>query len=102
MVEWLRAQLDEDEQRAADVHDRGCDAVRYVEGEPLFDPCDCGWPARVLAEVTAKRAILNYFDRLDTHVLDNNCWAQPGTEEARAHLAAPYADQPGYREEWRP
>jgi hypothetical protein len=61
-------------------------------------------PARVLAEVAAKRAII------DEHapVVDGSQGRRwfVGSESQSSLtlrlLALPYADQPGYREEWRP
>jgi hypothetical protein len=55
-------------------------------------------PARVLAEVVAKRRILDLFTPPVSE------W---GSETLRLYglaqlLALPYADRPGYREEWRP
>lgn len=49
-------------------------------------------PARVVAEVAAKRAILDLHEELH----------EPALYEAVRWLAAPYADQPGYEEAWRP
>jgi hypothetical protein len=46
-------------------------------------------PARVLAEVQAKRRILDEFS-----------W-EAGETRAIMHLAQPYAGQPGWQEEWR-
>lgn len=61
-VAFLAARLDEDEAAAWSVHDVAkCDAILY-EDLPNVAPrdvhCDCGYPARVLREVAAKRAIL--------------------------------------------
>ena len=52
-------------------------------------------PARVLREVEAKRRLLDVADTLLTTGLEDGwdvVWA----------LALPYADRPGYREDWRP
>lgn len=57
-------------------------------------------PARVLAEVEAKRRLLVHVDLIWKH--------SPSPAEARAwqhavrHLALPYAGHPDYRQEWRP
>jgi hypothetical protein len=62
-------------------------------------------PARVLVEVEAKRRILDTYEEATNfyrvHV------AAPAGEvhglwTAIQWLALPYADQPGYRDEWRP
>jgi hypothetical protein len=50
-------------------------------------------PARVLAEVNAKRRILDEAVRLMSY---------DGEFQFLELLALPYADRPGYREEWRP
>lgn len=74
-------------------------------------------PARVLAEVEAKRRILDLHDgshecstlRRDTdwdgnptEEVDSCTWVAEGTCTTVQLLALPYADQEGYREEWRP
>ncbi|MFD8545696.1 DUF6221 family protein [Streptomyces sp. NPDC059649] len=54
-------------------------------------------PARVLREIDAKRRMLG---RINSHA------AVMGQDEVHGDLlrllALPYADRPGYREEWRP
>lgn len=84
LVAFLRERLDEDER----------------------DPG--GWsPARVLAEVDAKRRILDGFEpalaqeELDPADMENQ--AVLGTlERVAALLALPYAEHPDYRPEWAP
>jgi hypothetical protein len=131
LVTWLRAQLDEDERvaRAADAgrwlpEDKGITfeyrADDFHEGEAqarlVADSRAnqyhiASWdPARVLAEVDAKRQMLDLADRLAADADDAAMGTHP--EEAvtlaatarfiRATVALPYADQPGYRDEWRP
>ena len=58
-------------------------------------------PARVLAEVDAKRQLLDWLAREDERALDNNLWWWDG-DGARKLLALPYADHPDYDEAWRP
>jgi hypothetical protein len=60
-------------------------------------------PARVLAEVDAKRRILALHDEQHDCDGDPRSYADPyeGCRTLRL-LALPYADRPGYREEWRP
>lgn len=113
LVDFLRAQFDEeaDEARAAGgdewrrqdhpldtvaVYDSQGEPVVYDEGEPSeaqqvhiarHDP------ARVLRDVDAKRRVLDTLheeggDRMFADIF--------------RLLALPYADRPGYREEWRP
>lgn len=135
LVEFLRARLDEDE----------ADAKRAVPGPwaMVGEPRDTtvfsmpagisvahGWlrdlahiarhdPARVLAEVAAKRRILDELDAMP-HALDDGhhecpmveptAWKDPRCTCGQAELAdrvlrllaLPYAGRPGYREEWQP
>lgn len=65
-------------------------------------------PARVLAEIDAKRQIVEDFERADRY--SRTTWGQSNADQSRARtmgkvvrlLALPYADHPDYREEWRP
>lgn len=59
-------------------------------------------PAHVLADIAAKRAVLAYLQRVTEVMLDANLWtlADPRTTAMR-QLAAPYADHPDFRPEWR-
>lgn len=63
-------------------------------------------PARVLADVAAKRAIIAAADLSERAKLlpgDNVFgYHAPGLSIAIRHLAAAYADHPDYREEWKP
>lgn len=134
LVAWLRAQLDADEQaaRAASpgpwtVNDEsyaetiydanGQDVVsggRWNGEASVFDSTEdaihiARWnPARVLAEIDAKRRIIDRYlagdtDMGSTHGPD---WNEPESrqlgEDVLRLLALPYAGQPGYRDEWRP
>jgi len=58
-------------------------------------------PARALREIDTKRRLLEWLVRKDDWALDNNLWTWD-SDEALCLLALPYADRPGYREEWRP
>jgi hypothetical protein len=63
-------------------------------------------PARVLAEVGAKRRIIDLFAGVaselgDVPVSPYEGYAS-GLRDAVRLLALPYADRPGYRDEWRP
>jgi hypothetical protein len=142
MVAWLRAQLDEDERLAtgADPRGAGWSAPRdellvgaYVAipshivtgqlGSWSLAHIDRHDPARVLAEVAAKRLLIEAIQNLTPRFVDSSAgnqrfplvWemdgSQPGTWKQRVHedqrpallrlLALPYAGQPGWREEWR-
>jgi hypothetical protein len=113
---WLRKQLDDDERVAREaapgpwsvdamssepladvVADRG-DRVTSSYSEPCCDLADAQhialWdPARVLAEVDAKRRIIDEAIRLDGYDSEFSFLEM---------LALPYAGRLGYREAWRP
>jgi hypothetical protein len=124
LVAWLREQLDDDERVARACVDA---AGPERQGEPFTDGSGTaerdafpsypwgnldaeltfmqgpGHPARVLAEVDAKRRIV-------TMIVDRKTWRSvpPPTfidldieSQVLELLALPYADRPGYREEWR-
>jgi hypothetical protein len=89
LVTWLRAQLDVDEAEADTVlspppghYDKGWQADKLRE-----------YAMRELAEVDAKRRIIDEAVRLAGY---------DGEFQFLEMLALPYADRPGYREEWRP
>jgi hypothetical protein len=128
LVAFLRARLDEDEQTAQAVPGWAngwrrntypevvpqCDEIRTAEGALIVEIRDdtagehiARWdPARVLAEVEAKRRIVDAFEAVDG-------------DRARLHnaalhlqwnvlrtvvqtLALPHAGHPDYREAWKP
>jgi hypothetical protein len=131
LIAWLRAQLDDDERVAreatsgdwhwvdpggpvklalvAGAYDHGWHVVVPVRGEMVtrYDSDHIArWdPNRVLAEVDAKRRILDWIEGAQAAA-----GAPPGFDpqdaEALTHavrlLALPYANRPGYRDEWRP
>jgi hypothetical protein len=133
LVQWLRAQLDEDERiaRAASWTD---DAnAWHAEPSPfgardggqrwyVEDAMDDGvvshvdpaasdnegvarhiaeWdPARVLREINAKRKT---FDDCEGIIVGwHHEESKQFARDVLCNLAEPYADRPGYREEWRP
>jgi hypothetical protein len=128
LITWLRDQLDDDERvaRAADSgrwlpEDKGITFEYYADDFPdgeaqarlVADTRANQWhiaswdPARVLAEVDAKRRILDEyekaFDRRRRHREDlASAGALLEMVSVVKLLALPYADRPGYREEWRP
>ncbi|MEU9670372.1 DUF6221 family protein [Streptomyces bobili] len=121
LVQWLRAQLDEDERIA-----------RAAEGDPVFDGTGIvvernlapGFPdrvaglispvathiarhdpARVLREIDAKRQALDHYEecaRAGKGGVAAYRMAAGAVAMQIAIMALPYADRPGYREEWRP
>jgi hypothetical protein len=103
LTEFLTARLDEDEAGADDFHDaRRCGSLDRDGG---FTPgqCDCGYPARVLREVEAKRKILN-------QLMSDLSYRPPvpsGHRRAWAiasliveAMAAIYSDHPDYDPAW--
>jgi hypothetical protein len=88
LPEWLREQLDEDAREA--------------------DGCHCSARERVLAEIAAKRALIDEYTQAEES-LDH--WACPdmvdvgraeGLRAGVAYAALPYTARPGYDEAWRP
>ena len=122
-VTWLRAQLDEDEQVATEaangypnwdttsdgnVVQIGTGGSGYIAAGPWGgDLFEIGVhmarhdPARVLAEIAAKRRLLDWLERAWDAATDNDYFGLD-VEEAKRLLALPYADRPGYPPEWRP
>lgn len=109
LVEWLRLQLDEDEQlarAAAGPSPGGGEWMMSDTGRhPGYTPEQAEHialhdPARVLREVEAKRRLIGAHPELD------RCTACAAGESGRCPnlrlLALPYSDRPGYREEWKP
>lgn len=113
IVDFLKQRIAEDEAlaRADDgpdqPHGRYC-GWRLQEG-PGFDDdgCQCRYPARVLAECAAKRAIVarhtyEWMGPDDAAGMgcehDYEEWPCPTI----SHLAAVYAEDSDYREEWKP
>ena len=116
-VQWLRAQLDEDERIAREAGER---SLEWRLARPLDDAelGDAYWlrppelkhvdrhdPARVLRDIDAKRQMLDRYEELRAASKEDGLIGDV-TEEYQDFLllllALPYADRPGYREEWRP
>jgi hypothetical protein len=105
LVTWLRAQLDEDERvarRAADFR------FNYQGGSGVGDTLIRRFadPKRALAEVDAKRRILEQHPEDGEGFCGDGIglvgckWAHPCP--TLRLVALPYADRPDYREEWGP
>jgi hypothetical protein len=98
LAAWLLDRIAEDEEWARDPA-----SPDYADGKPRTP----GFLGRVLAECDARRQIV-YF-ALECRA-DEARWPRSGIMAARhgaalvclCLLALPYADQPGYREEWHP
>lgn len=131
LVQFLRARLADDERAAR----RAGDSFRQIgetgvivatEGNRAEECASANWagvaehivrhdPARVLAEVDAKRRLLIVHKRDDRYSFsgcitcdagDNSCGCMGGSAydypcETLRVLALPYADHPDYREEWK-
>lgn len=116
LVQWLGAQLDDDERLVRDQLCVNCGNPTAPLESPLGVTGythEGGWegrrcpgrlvgaervqnPARVLRETDAKRRIVDRYAWLREHGdTGGTAWVLP-------LLALPYADRPGYREEWRP
>lgn len=108
LTDFLLARLAEDEAAANTAHRESMRGhagpgfarsrvawAAQAEGVRGYDLIERMTPARVLAEVEAKRRIVNRF-----------AWAHDigGTEEQATmiDLASAYADHPDYNESWRP
>lgn len=130
LVRWLRAQLDEDEQvaRAADG-ELSAVFTRIGSFDPEMAADErhimTHQPARVLREIDAKRQVIKAYtvsaermeelaeerERLkvrgyDTLMTEMDLTTAVHQRDALGGvlqlLALPYADRPGYRDEWRP
>lgn len=125
LVEWLRAQLDEDERVARTVQlrrpgpwqldpepweahaigllDSAGRSVAAVLGSYSAEFMATVDPARVLREVEAKRKVVDHIVyELADHGADNPWWYDDKLLPILRMLALPYSDRPGYREDWRP
>lgn len=120
LIAFLTARLDEDEaeqrEKLRGWHEPNCAVIEDVDYE-----CDCGVPARVLADVAAKRRIIelhrsggrvslgdddqpeSWRDYCDTcgsgEPYEYPTWWPCDTLRL---LALPFADHPDCRPEWRP
>ncbi|WP_189079229.1 DUF6221 family protein [Mangrovihabitans endophyticus] len=112
LVTFIRAQLDEDEGLARTAIGEPWSGT--VEIGPNEDDLLCNdsgisrhivrWdPARVLAEVDAKRRVLRLYESSsDAQFPDSDGGYASAIEDVMLLLALPYADRPGYRDEWKP
>ncbi|WP_282695483.1 DUF6221 family protein [Streptomyces sp. CC208A] len=115
LVQFLRARLDEDEQTArAAGGEPWTDEEGFVDADPWFElPNELAAhalrhdPARVLAEVDAKRKLLDRYDRaFENRRAHPDDLASAGAllalHGAVELLALPYVDHPDYCDKWRP
>lgn len=129
LVQWLRAQLDEDERiaRAATAGPWSRMGRRVLDPSPPSDRLGIGMavghaaadadfnetadhivrhdPARVLREIDADRKLLDQYAEVAANDVDEveyaHGWANALGLAVRLR-ASVYAGRPGYREEWRP
>ena len=133
LVEFLRARLDEDVEvarAAADCHDEDSPTWAVITPGFVHNGEDGMWsrltsvdrpavadhmvrfdPARVLAEVDAKRETIRLYEEACAFIemmkeQGKEAPAHVGAAEAYLNVirddAAVYADHPDYQEEWRP
>lgn len=105
LVTWLRAQLDEDQWFAEELS-RGGNGGHITwaisRGRGVWMCTDY---RRMLAEVEAKRRILDEHDTVGWKIGDrvHDCqWVNGWPCPTVRLLALPYAANPGFREEWAP
>ncbi|MFE2712261.1 DUF6221 family protein [Streptomyces mirabilis] len=90
---WVEAEIPKTEWKGPGDDGRHVGSVRRAEDRAHIARHD---PARVLREIEAKRRIVDRYAWLREHGdTGGTAWVLP-------LLALPYADRPGYREEWRP
>jgi len=120
LVQFLRTQLDDDERKIAAMERES----HRVKTAPIFQSYPTDWltgvdifvsPKRWRDEVEAKRklidAVLDYEATIDgewgcchsaEQIAAGRCGeTSPDEIDALRLLAQPYADRPGWREEWR-
>jgi hypothetical protein len=106
LVEFLRIQLDEDERRIAE-HPDGVDweddlLATQESNYPCTEILIIG-KRRALREVETKRRLLLQFELRGDSVRRTVVPSSGGVwDDLLRMLAMPYANRPGYREEWRP
>lgn len=96
LVSWLLVQIAEAGRSYYDFHERGCCSLDDL----LPFPCDCGYPARVLAECTAKRQIIAlHSDSAYSAGVFSTEDEQRSVDTLRI-MASVYANGPGFQPEW--
>ncbi|MFF7023071.1 DUF6221 family protein [Streptomyces klenkii] len=97
IIAFVLARLDEAAETQRDQfdawHGKDCESI-YRDAETPTFPCDCGVPERVLAEIDAKRALLEDLDYGGAEMGDAQ-WL------VARRLASLHADHPDYQERWR-
>lgn len=111
---WFRAQLDDEERVAHEVADQNSrDWAQDGEGnlylrQPESGGSGCWDSTRVLAEIEVKRKILDEIvpkiDEMDATIeaeWGNGLGPTGESDQLVKLLAQPYADRPGFPQEWR-
>lgn len=104
LITLLRAQLDEDDDAQREPYcSDGWHANHCALHNDVYprEDCDCGVPARQLADVAAKRQIIDRCERAFRDHFDQFAEVELA-EEVLKTLALPSAGHPDYREEWKP
>ncbi|MFH8336936.1 DUF6221 family protein [Streptomyces sp. AM6-12] len=107
LVEFLRARLDEDEQIARDANtspEMVTGIPRSYASAPVALHIVRHDPARVLAEVDARRGIVDDLAEVIRWAERASLDYQDGAdacERTLKRLALPFADHPDYNEAWR-
>ncbi|MFC8002926.1 DUF6221 family protein [Streptomyces olivaceus] len=87
LVQWLRAQLDEEGPHIPDPHAekswhaRDCASLPDAFGSVTFT-CDCGVPARVSREIAAKHQLLDLHGLVHRDLI----WVDENSEERTAEI----------------
>lgn len=104
LPEFLERRLAEDEAAARKAAEfEGGDFVMAALPMPIFEGLKPGFPARVLADVEAKRAIVEMHSPSDSAAeACDTCaeWKQPWPCDTLRALALPYVDHPEFDEAW--
>jgi hypothetical protein len=98
LTAWLRDQVDKDEWCAGSAHYFPCAQQVWHGAGPQRPSCDCGLPQRMLAEVGAKRRVLDLLDVTEDREMPAEAWIL--AKQIRAAMLPPYADREGYDAAW--
>jgi hypothetical protein len=112
---FLTARVSDWEREAPDIHRSDCESVQYDYGGVALGPCECGVPARVLADCAFKRGLVEDAQRA-LSLVDENGRGRSGDQDVRAQLesdadmwlhdvlrpmAQLWADHPAFNPSWR-
>lgn len=111
LLEFLRARLDDDERMANNLDELAGyerNGIESTAGGEVVDYLDHFSPDRMLADVDAKRRIIDEAERAfadaerDDHDQAAGHLAAAFERRILPPLALPYAGHPDYRGDWRP